>query len=298
MQFVDTIHQTLRQEIRQLNLNQINFEQNRAAVGIAIEKVDIARLRLMQPPAPGETTTFSNTFARDLLQALNDLLQAQNDFMSIWVNYEVQRISLDFDLGIMQLDDRGMWIDPGPVDGAKLMEQYADVCEPEELPFRWQAEDDAERQQKKLREDTTEEEQREEQIPPPDPHTTDSVMNESAPPAGSLFGPPLELPTAERVVVKKPTPREIAAQELVAQQFAANRIMANGKSQRGTGLSAKTIEPNTARTAQGAKGNEQEAPGLEMPSKPTKLISPTTRAAQLRRPAPQLRHVAGEDPVE
>ena len=66
----------------------------------------------MQPPAPGEETTFSNTFARDLLQALNDLVQAQNDFMSIWVNYEVQRISLDFDLGIMQLDDRGMWIDP------------------------------------------------------------------------------------------------------------------------------------------------------------------------------------------
>ncbi len=77
MAFVDTIHQGLRQEIRQINLNQINFEQNRAAVGIAIEKVDIARLRLMQPPAPGETTTFSNTFARDLLQALNDLLQAQ-----------------------------------------------------------------------------------------------------------------------------------------------------------------------------------------------------------------------------
>ena len=135
MAFVDTIHQTLRQEIRQINLNQINFEQNRAAVGIAIEKVDIARLRLMQPPAPGETTTFSNTFARDLLQALNDLLQAQNDFMSIWVNYEVQRVSLDFDLGIMQLDDRGMWIDPGPVDGARLMEQYGNYCEPEDLPF-------------------------------------------------------------------------------------------------------------------------------------------------------------------
>ena len=187
MAFVDTIHQTLRQEIRQLNLNQINFEQNRAAVGIAIEKVDIARLRLMQPPAPGETTTFSNTFARDLLQALNDLLQAQNDFMSIWVNYEVQRISLDFDLGIMQLDDRGMWIDPGPVDGAKLMEQYADVCEPEDLPFRWQAAEDCENVSRKCGDGTTEEEQTEEEILRRTPITTDNVMNESAP-GGSPVG--------------------------------------------------------------------------------------------------------------
>ena len=176
MAYVDTIHQTLRQEIRQINLNQINFEQNRAAVGIAIEKVDIARLRLMQPPAPGETTTFSNTFARDLLQALNDLLQAQNDFMSIWVNYEVQRISLDFDLGIMQLDDRGMWVDPGPVDGAKLMEQYVTECEPEELPFARQSAEDAERQEQMLREGKTERERVEEELPPPDPHTTDAVQ--------------------------------------------------------------------------------------------------------------------------
>ncbi|HZZ79803.1 MAG TPA: hypothetical protein VFE62_14895, partial [Gemmataceae bacterium] len=177
MAYVDTIHQTLRQEIRQINLNQINFEQNRGAVAIAIEKVDIARLRLMQPPAPGETTTFSNTFARDLLQALNDLLQAQNDFMSIWVNYEVQRISLDFDLGIMQLDERGVWIDRGNVDGDKLIEEYAQECEPEALPFRWQATEDAEKQQQKLREGTTEEEQKEEEIPPPNPHPTDNVQS-------------------------------------------------------------------------------------------------------------------------
>jgi hypothetical protein len=55
------------------------------------------------------------TAARDSVSALTDLLNAQNDFLSIWVNYEVLRRGLDLDLGTLQLDDRGLWIDPGPV---------------------------------------------------------------------------------------------------------------------------------------------------------------------------------------
>ena len=225
MQFVDTIHLLLRQEIRQVNLNQINFEQNRAAVAIAIEKVDIARLRLMQPPAPGESTTFSNTFARDLLQALNDLLQAQNDFMSIWVNYEVQRISLDFDLGIMELDDRGVWIDPGPVDGAKLVEQYVRDCQPEELPFLRQADEDAARQEELLRQGKTPQERAEEELPPPDPHRTDAVQynpDKQADEGASSFETPrpvkLAAPVARGDSVDKPAVkfRLVAGEEPVA----------------------------------------------------------------------------------
>jgi hypothetical protein len=35
--------------------------------------------------------------------------------MSIWVNYEVLRRGLDLDLGTMQLDREGLWIDPGTI---------------------------------------------------------------------------------------------------------------------------------------------------------------------------------------
>ena len=38
--------------------------------------------------------------------------------MSIWVNYQVQRMNLDFTLGMMQLDQEGLWIDPGKIDSA------------------------------------------------------------------------------------------------------------------------------------------------------------------------------------
>ena len=35
----------------------------------------------------------------------------------MWVNYEVLRRNLDLELGVMQLDDDGQWIDPGPIGG-------------------------------------------------------------------------------------------------------------------------------------------------------------------------------------
>ena len=46
--------------------------------------------------------------ARDLVNALIDLLNVQNDFLSVWVDHEVQRLNLDFDLGTMELDGNGI----------------------------------------------------------------------------------------------------------------------------------------------------------------------------------------------
>lgn len=214
MQYIDTVHQTLRQEIRQVNLNQINFELNRAAVSTAIEKVDLARLKLMQPPAPGATATFSDTFARDLTQALNDLLNTQNDFMSVWVNYEVQRISLDYDLGVMQLDDRGVWIDPGPVDGAKLLAESAADCMPEDLPYLREAMEDGAALEKELEDGKTPEEREEENLPPPNPHTADEAMLQPRGPElrQEPIGPELQQaatparPTEQWVPAKKAPP--------------------------------------------------------------------------------------------
>ncbi len=136
MLFEDRVLQQLRLDLRQIDLNQINFELNRAAVDVAIDKVELARLKLSQPPRPGETSTFGDSFARDLVTALSDLLAAQNDFLSVWVNYEVQRINLDIDMGTMQLDDRGLWIDPGPLspnrqrDGAPSHPQGGELLPP------------------------------------------------------------------------------------------------------------------------------------------------------------------------
>lgn len=122
-QFRDGIQADVRDTLRQLQVDELNFELRRAAVHVAITQVDLARLRLSEPArpvaaaTPGQPTTpggqsqFGDTVARDLVNALIDLLNVQNDFLSVWVDHEVQRLQLDFDLGIMQLDPRGLRIE-------------------------------------------------------------------------------------------------------------------------------------------------------------------------------------------
>jgi hypothetical protein len=79
----------------------------------------------------------SNTTARDLVSALSDLQSVQNDFLSVWVNNEVERMNLDFSMGTMQLDNRGMWIDPGSAVGTNALDPYAwlaaGLCGPQAL---------------------------------------------------------------------------------------------------------------------------------------------------------------------
>ena len=112
--FEDRVAQNIRATIRTMNLNKLNFEQQRLAVLGAIDQIvlndEILTLTEQRSESSGATA------ARDVVSALDDLQDAQNNFLSVWVNYEVLRRSLDLDLGTMRLDSDGMWIDPGPLD--------------------------------------------------------------------------------------------------------------------------------------------------------------------------------------
>ncbi len=110
-QFRDGVYLSLRNTLRQLRLDEINLELRRAAVQLAISQVDLTQLRLSEPPQPGAVAEFGDTAARDLVQSLSDLLNVQNDFLSVWVDYAVQQVSLEFDLGILELDNRGVRIE-------------------------------------------------------------------------------------------------------------------------------------------------------------------------------------------
>ena len=91
--FRDGVHRDIRNTLRQMQVDQLNFELRREAVHTAITQVDLARLRLSEPArpvaaaapgtplAPGGESQFGDTVARDLVQALIDLLNVQNDFL-------------------------------------------------------------------------------------------------------------------------------------------------------------------------------------------------------------------------
>jgi len=120
MLFEDRVSQSLRNTLRIARLSQVNFELRRSAVQVAIAQVDLARLRLAEPPRPGAAAQFGATTARDLVSALSDLLEAQNDFLSLQVGYDVLRLVLDFELGTMRLDPSGIWDDRGAMTASRL----------------------------------------------------------------------------------------------------------------------------------------------------------------------------------
>ncbi len=117
-QFEDNVWLTLRAQLRNIRLSQLNFELQRYAVRIAAQQIlineDIRQVNESLNQASGPTA------ARDQVSALQDLLNSQNTFLGVWVFYEALRRNLDQDLGTIQLDSEGLWVDPGPITGNRF----------------------------------------------------------------------------------------------------------------------------------------------------------------------------------
>lgn len=125
IRYEDGVKLSIRQLLRQLELDERNLETQRRAVVIAIRRVDQTRLTLSQPapppppPSPDGTIPLvdatagqlSPTATLNLIYAFNDLRSSQDALTSIWINYYASRASLAFQLGVMDLDDRGLWIE-------------------------------------------------------------------------------------------------------------------------------------------------------------------------------------------
>jgi adenylate kinase family enzyme len=118
-QFEDGIWRLLRGQVRQLQLNRFNFELGRQSVRIAAAQIELNEdIRLFRD-ARGLSSGV--TAARDTITALEALLNSQNQLLDIYVNYEVVRRGLDFDLGTMELTPEGIWIDPGSFSPEELL---------------------------------------------------------------------------------------------------------------------------------------------------------------------------------
>ncbi|MDB5388489.1 MAG: hypothetical protein JWM11_4135 [Planctomycetaceae bacterium] len=112
MQAEDQVKLNIRQEWRQLNVTQNQFELTRRSVRTAAMQYDQAVEAALAPAATGGGGGggSSNT-GLNIINALGNVLTAQNNLISIWVGYETNRLNIHSDMGIMQLDERGVWID-------------------------------------------------------------------------------------------------------------------------------------------------------------------------------------------
>ena len=138
IQFEDSLNTTVRQTLRQLEQLQVNLEIQRRAVGIALRRVDFTQRELSKPAAvrePGAPPENRPTLVQNLLSAMSDLRNTQNNFMSVWLNYYATRMILMRELGIMELDNEGRWID-APVEWSLYMPTEA-IEIPPDVPREW-----------------------------------------------------------------------------------------------------------------------------------------------------------------
>lgn len=107
MQAKDRILFDVRNTLRNLNLNRLQFEITRQQLITAARQVEQAQFNLRSSTEPDSNLT------RDLLQALQSLLAARNSLISSWVNYENSRMEVYATLGLLQVDDFGTWLNDG-----------------------------------------------------------------------------------------------------------------------------------------------------------------------------------------
>lgn len=111
----DALHQDLRVLLRQIEQLRANLEIQRNAVLIAIRRVDVTREALVapvRPPQPGQRgAQFGPTAAFNLLSAQSALRNTQNAFLSAWLTYYAAKMRLARELGIMELDSEGRWVE-------------------------------------------------------------------------------------------------------------------------------------------------------------------------------------------
>ena len=99
----------VRRSWRQLTVLRQNFETSRVQIRLAALQYDNAVESTSDPKKAGGNQ--GNTQGLNLLNALRTVLTAQNSLISNWVNYEQNRLNIYRDMGIMEIDENGIWKD-------------------------------------------------------------------------------------------------------------------------------------------------------------------------------------------
>jgi hypothetical protein len=141
IQILDGVNRNVRQILRGLEELRLNLEIQRRAVAISIRRVDLTREELNEPVPPQEpgqpAPAFGPTAAQNLLTALSDLRNTQNNFMSVWLNYYATRMQLARELGVMAIDENGLWIDEPIPATVPMLEGGEDLLAPPVVPEVW-----------------------------------------------------------------------------------------------------------------------------------------------------------------
>ena len=103
----DQVKLQVRTSWRQLQVLEQNLETARQALRINVLQYDQA---VEVANAPGQQSQ-GGVSGRNLIDALNNILAAQDRLIQIWSDYERQRLNIHRDMGMMEIDSQGLWVD-------------------------------------------------------------------------------------------------------------------------------------------------------------------------------------------
>ena len=123
----DQVKLDVRRELRRALAEQKKFESNRRALRVAARELDQAIEFGDLPEAAGGGQGLN------ISRALDNILMAQNELIEAWVDYETARLNLYRDMGVMEIDEQGHWVEPTELTNeseSNLSDQEADLAEP------------------------------------------------------------------------------------------------------------------------------------------------------------------------
>lgn len=109
----DAIAFQVRADIRQLRVFWSNYKIQQKQMDLAYRIVESSLETFRAPPNPAQgANTAGNEAAltQQLLNAQASLPATQNLLYGIWLNYRITRQQIFVDTGLMQVDDRGLWV--------------------------------------------------------------------------------------------------------------------------------------------------------------------------------------------
>ncbi len=127
----DSLEKGLRALVRNLETARQQLEIQREAVTIAMQRVDQTQLSLnppRPPVAPGVRPPINRNAADQLLGAQSSLQTTQNNFLAAWLSHYATKLRLYRELGIMQLDQDGRWIEK-PIEEFQTLQPNDDGIE-------------------------------------------------------------------------------------------------------------------------------------------------------------------------
>ena len=134
IQSQDRLNYGLRALLRRIEMLRVKLEVDRGKVAIAIRQVDStqsALYRPVRPAQPGQTQRpLGETMAINIVYGYNSLNNSQSDFLNTWMQYQAALMRLQRELGIMQLDEEGRWIDQSLPPVEELLQELEEVEEP------------------------------------------------------------------------------------------------------------------------------------------------------------------------